>query len=78
MVFESRIITKDVIPKPRVTIDKRFPELRDLKIGDEGQIDAVLQFIGTSLWPDMNGVERMEIELTIKDAKLMHNKSKRI
>ena len=78
MVYEARRITKDVIPKPEVVIDKRFPELRDLEIGDEGHIDVTLQLMGTSLRPDINDIERLNLEFLIKDAKLMRNISKRL
>jgi hypothetical protein len=71
MVYESRIKTANIVPKPTVYIDGRFPELHQLEVGASGQMDCELLVEGMSLDMDFNGNEHMTYRVNIQSSKLI-------
>ena len=77
-MYQARLHTKDIQPKPRVVIDRRFPDIRSLNVGDTAQIDCRLHVMETSLDPDINGNEHIEFRLLITQANLLKKTSIRL
>jgi len=77
-MYQARVNTKDIRPKPRVVIDKRFPDFRELEVGDIGQADGNLHVMETAIDPDINGNEHIELRLLITQAKVLKKTSARL
>lgn len=77
-MYESRLFTKDVRPKPTAVLDQRFKFMRELEVGDTGQLDVVLSVREVSLVPDINGEERLTFRLNIDSAKILGKPKVRI
>ena len=77
-MYEARIQTKDIHPKPRVIIDRRFPDVKNLELGDTGQLDTRLRVVSTDLVPDINGNERVNLDLLILEAKVINKMQRKL
>jgi len=71
MVYEARIKTANIVPKPTVYIDSRFPEIHELEVGNSGQIDCELLVTGKALEMDINGNEHIIYKLKIQSANII-------
>ena len=68
-MFEARLPTGLFRKKTRVVLDSRFPFLKALEVGDEGQIEVVLEIEGKGLEMDESDTEYMFADVIVKDAK---------
>lgn len=57
--------------RPHVVFSKGFPEIKNLELGDSGQIDGVVIVEGISLEPDDDGTEYKHIDMKVTKAKIL-------
>jgi len=77
MVYEARLDTKNVKPRPQMVLDRRFEFMRKLDVGQKGQLDANLHVASVSLEMDETGNERITYSLILRDALLINNFERR-
>ena len=64
--------------KPRVILDKRFPFVESLQVGDKGQIKAGLEVESERMQEDPDGNEVKMVTLLISKAELIEQKDTRV
>ena len=78
MVFTRRVQTGTLKRKPRLTLDvRKFPFANDLKLGEKGQIDAMVTVLDIDKVQDEGYNELLEIVLLVEEADILDTKQAR-
>lgn len=64
--------------KPRLVLDKRFPFIAGLNVGDKGQLKASFELEAERLDTDSNDNEIKLVTLVLKKADLIEDKGLRL
>lgn len=74
----SRTYSNTFVKKPRVILDKRFPFVKTLKVGDKGQFNAMLDIEGIRTQMDSEGNEMRLTTMKITKAEPLEQQDTRL